>query len=364
MLQNFAFQALRLGRSNFRRTGAVKSFGFRYKSDTSSSLNLFTPVWKDQAANTIIKFVPQQMAYVVERMGRFSRILTPGLAFLVPVADKISYIHCLKERALEIPTQSAITLDNVSIGLDGVLYIQVYDPYKASYGIEDADYAISQLAQTTMRSEIGRLTLDHVLRERQSLNEHISEAINKAAENWGIRCLRHEIRDIRPPESVVMAMHQQVSAERQKRAEILASEGKRQSVINVAEGDKQSEILDSESQKIRTINAALAEAQAIRERAFATAKGIDVLSDMISQKDHGADAVNLHVAEQYLKNFGNLAKTSNTMILPATANDISSMVTQALSIYKQVSNSPAPSNSLHKEISSLKSNSAETDMKR
>ncbi|EAQ85294.1 hypothetical protein CHGG_09308 [Chaetomium globosum CBS 148.51] len=197
--------------------------------------------------NTVVRFVPQQTAWIVERMGKFNRILQPGLAILIPFLDRIAYVKSLKEVAIEIPSQSAITADNVTLELDGVLYTRVFDAYKASYGVEDAEYAISQLAQTTMRSEIGQLTLDHVLKERAALNTNITQAINEAAQAWGVTCLRYEIRDIHAPKPVVDAMHRQVTAERSKRAEILDSEGQRQSAINIAEGQKQSAILASEA---------------------------------------------------------------------------------------------------------------------
>ena len=199
-------------------------------------------------SNTLIKFVPQQEAWIVERFGKFNRILEPGLAILFPFVEKIKYVKTLKEVAVEIPSQSAITQDNVTISLDGVLYYKITDPYKASYGVEDADFSVAQLAQTTMRSEIGQLTLDRTLAERAQLNVNIVNAINEAATAWGIRCMRYEIRDIQPPEQVVKAMHSQVSAERQKRAQILESEGSRQSAINVAEEDDE-ECKDSKSSK-------------------------------------------------------------------------------------------------------------------
>lgn len=224
-------------------------------------------------ANTIVKFVPQQTAWIVERMGKFSRILQPGLAILVPLIDRIAYVKSLKEAAIEIPSQSAITADNVTLELDGVLYTRVFDPYKASYGVEDAEYAISQLAQTTMRSEIGQLSLDHVLKERAALNTNITQAINEAAQDWGVTCLRYEIRDIHAPAGVVEAMHRQVTAERSKRAEILESEGQRQSAINIAEGRKQSVILASEALRAEQINMATGEAEAILLKARATASG-------------------------------------------------------------------------------------------
>ena len=217
--------------------------------------------------NTIVKFVPQQEAWVVERFGKFFRLCEPGLTFLLPFVDRISYVKSLKEVTIEVPSQRAITQDNVSIEIDGVLYYRVEDPYKASYGIDDSDFAMSQLAQTTMRSEIGQLTLDRTLAERAQLNHNIVNAINAAAKEWGIQCLRYEIRDIHPPETVLVAMHQQLSAERRKRAEILESEGHRQAAINVAEGERQAKILQSEAGKMEEINRACGEAEAILLRA-------------------------------------------------------------------------------------------------
>ncbi|KAF2729767.1 hypothetical protein EJ04DRAFT_515676 [Polyplosphaeria fusca] len=288
-------------------------------------------------ANTIVRFVPQQTAWIVERMGRFHRILEPGLAILIPFLDRIAYVKSLKESAIEIPSQSAITADNVTLELDGVLYTRVFDAYKASYGVEDADYAISQLAQTTMRSEIGQLTLDHVLKERANLNANITAAINEAAQDWGITCLRYEIRDIHAPDPVVEAMHRQVTAERSKRAEILESEGQRQSAINVAEGKKQSVILASEALKAEQINIASGEAQAILVKAQATAQGIDAVGRAIAEgKGAAQGAVSLSVAEKYVEAFGKLAKEGTSVIVPGNVGDIGSMIASAMAVYGNV----------------------------
>ncbi|KND00434.1 uncharacterized protein SPPG_04753 [Spizellomyces punctatus DAOM BR117] len=288
-------------------------------------------------ANTVVKFVPQQEAWIVERMGKFHRILEPGLAILVPVLDRIRYVKSLKEVAVEIPSQSAITHDNVTLELDGVLYYRVVDPYKASYGVEDAEFAVAQLAQTTMRAEIGQMTLDRTLAERTQLNFNIVNAINSAAADWGIKCLRYEIRDIHPPENVVVAMHQQVSAERRKRAEILESEGARQASINVAEGRKQSAILESEAVKARQINHAQGEAEAILLRAQANSQSIERIAQAIqSHGNTGQDAVSLSVAEKYIEAFGALAKEGTTVVVPSNVNDISGMVTQMMTVYNAV----------------------------
>ncbi|KAF1828763.1 hypothetical protein BDW02DRAFT_574613 [Decorospora gaudefroyi] len=292
--------------------------------------------------NTVIRFVPQQTAWIVERMGKFNRILEPGLAVLIPFIDRIAYVKSLKENALEIPSQSAITADNVTLELDGVLYTRVFDAYKASYGVEDAEYAISQLAQTTMRSEIGQLTLDHVLKERANLNANITAAINEAAQDWGVTCLRYEIRDIHAPEPVVEAMHRQVTAERSKRAEILESEGQRQSAINIAEGKKQSVILASEALRAEQINMASGEAEAILLKATATANGIDAVARAIAQGEGAAqNAISLSVAEKYVEAFGNLAKEGTSIIVPGNVGDIGSMIASAMAVYGNVSTSQA-----------------------
>ncbi|GKU03235.1 cell division cycle 20 cofactor-apc complex [Fusarium langsethiae] len=293
-------------------------------------------------ANTVIRFVPQQTAWIVERMGKFNRILDPGLAVLVPFIDRIAYVKSLKEVAIEIPSQSAITADNVTLELDGVLFTRVFDAYKASYGVEDAEYAISQLAQTTMRSEIGQLTLDHVLKERAALNTNITAAINDAAEAWGVTCLRYEIRDIHAPGAVVEAMHRQVTAERSKRAEILESEGQRQSAINIAEGKKQSVILASEALRAERINEADGEAEAIRLKASATAQGIDAVSESILRGDTGAQAaVSLRVAEKYVDAFGKLARESTAVVVPGNVGDISGMIATGLSVFGKVGQAQA-----------------------
>ncbi|OJK00465.1 hypothetical protein ASPACDRAFT_118753 [Aspergillus aculeatus ATCC 16872] len=292
--------------------------------------------------NTVVRFVPQQTAWIVERMGKFHRILEPGLAFMIPFIDRIAYVKSLKESAIEIPSQNAITADNVTLELDGVLYTRVVDAYKASYGVEDAEYAISQLAQTTMRSEIGQLTLDHVLKERATLNTNITQAINEAAQSWGVVCLRYEIRDIHAPEGVVAAMHRQVTAERSKRAEILDSEGQRQSAINIAEGRKQSVILASEAMRAERINQAAGEAEAILLKAQATAKGIDLVAKAIEAGQENAHgALSLSVAEKYVDAFSKLAKEGTAVVVPGNVGDMGNMIAQAMAVYGKVSQSQA-----------------------
>ncbi|NWV71526.1 STML2 protein, partial [Malurus elegans] len=283
--------------------------------------------------NIGVLFVPQQEAWVVERMGKFHRILEPGLNFLIPLLDRIRYVQSLKEIVINVPEQSAVTLDNVTLQIDGVLYLRVMDPYKASYGVEDPEYAVTQLAQTTMRSELGKLSLDRVFRERESLNASIVDAINQASDCWGIRCLRYEIKDIHVPPRVKESMQMQVEAERRKRATVLESEGTRESAINVAEGQKQAQILASEAEKAEQINkAAGREANAMLVKARAKAEAIQLLAAALSQQ-HGNAAASLSVAEQYVNAFSKIAKDSNTVLLPANTGDVTNMVAQALGIY-------------------------------
>ncbi|KAL1266848.1 hypothetical protein QQF64_002523 [Cirrhinus molitorella] len=286
--------------------------------------------------NTVVLFVPQQEAWVVERMGRFHRILEPGLNFLIPILDRIKYVQSLKEIVIDVPEQSAVSLDNVTLQIDGVLYLRILDPFKASYGVEDPEYAVTQLAQTTMRSELGKLTLDKVFRERESLNSNIVHSINQASDEWGIRCLRYEIKDIHVPPRVKESMQMQVEAERKKRATVLESEGTREAAINVAEGRKQAQILASEGEKAEQINKAAGEANAVLAKAEAKAKAIRLLSEALTQQNGNA-AASLSVAEQYVSAFSNLAKESNTILLPSNTGDISSMVTQAMTIYSSLS---------------------------
>ncbi|XP_044044571.1 stomatin-like protein 2, mitochondrial [Siniperca chuatsi] len=282
--------------------------------------------------NTVVLFVPQQEAWVVQRMGRFHRILKPGLNFLIPILDQIRYVQSLKEIVIDIPEQSAVSLDNVTLQIDGVLFLRILDPFKASYGVEDPEYAVTQLAQTTMRSELGKLTMDKVFRERESLNSNIVHSINQASDEWGIRCLRYEIKDIQLPPRVKESMQMQVEAERRKRATVLESEGTREAAINVAEGCKQAQILASEGQKAEQINKAAGEAQAVLAKAEAKSKAIYLLSAALTE-ENGSAAASLSVAEQYVSAFSNLAKESNTLLLPSNAGDVSGMVTQAMTIY-------------------------------
>uniref|UniRef100_A0A182M2U9 Band 7 domain-containing protein n=1 Tax=Anopheles culicifacies TaxID=139723 RepID=A0A182M2U9_9DIPT len=293
--------------------------------------------YRSTPINTVIMFVPQQEAWIVERMGKFHRILEPGLNVLLPVVDRVKYVQSLKEIAIDVPKQSAITSDNVTLSIDGVLYLRILDPYLASYGVEDPEFAITQLAQTTMRSELGKMSLDKVFRERESLNISIVESINKASEAWGISCLRYEIRDIKLPSRVHEAMQMQVEAERRKRAAILESEGVRAADINVAEGKRQSRILASEAQKQEEINRANGEAAAIMALADARAKSLKIVAQSLSN-EHGRSAASLSVAEKYVVAFEKLAKQNNTLIVPSTASDVTSMVAQAMQIYNNLSN--------------------------
>jgi len=272
-----------------------------------------------------VKLVPQQQAWVVERLGRFQLTLKAGLNFIIPFIDTIAYKHSLKEDAFDIPSQTAITMDNVTLVIDGILYIKITDPKQASYGVRDPRYAISQLAQTTMRSELGKITLDKTFEERDTLNANIVQSINEASSVWGIQCLRYEIKDITPPDNVRQAMELQVAAERQKRAEVLDSEGKRQKEI----------ILKSEAAMTDQINRAKGEAEAILAVAEATAKGIELVATSI-EKTGGEKAVALRVAEQYIQAFSNLAKETNTILLPENTGDTGAMVAQALSVFNSI----------------------------
>lgn len=295
----------------------------------------------DTPINFGVMFVPQQEAWVVERMGKYHKILEPGINFLIPIIDKVKYLQSLKEIVIDIPEQSAITKDNVGLRLDGVLYLKIFDPYAASYGVDDAEHAISQLAQTTMRSELGKIDLDSVFKERESLNISIVESINKASKSWGIDCLRYEIKDVKLPAKVQEAMQMQVEAERKKRAAVLESEGQREASINKAEGIKQSKILVSQAYQLEQINQAVGEAEALLKVAQAKADSVRIMAEALSETK-GDQAASLYLAQQYVDKFGNLAKTNNTIIMPADVSNVNSMVVQAMSIYKKMNESQLP----------------------
>lgn len=281
------------------------------------------------------RIVPQQNAYVVERFGRYHKTLSAGPHVLIPFFDTVRYKHNLKEISLDIPEQICITKDNVQVGVDGVLFFRLIDPYKASYGIANFVFAIQQLAQTTLRSEIGKIDLDRTFEEREIINNAIVMAIDKATDAWGVKVLRYEIKSITPPRDVVEAMEKQMRAEREKRAKILESEGDRDSKINRAEGLKQEAIKNSEATKQKSINEAQGQAEAILSIAQATANGLKMVSDVLASPG-GKDAAKLRVAEEYIQQFGKLAKTSNTMIVPATASDISGMIATAFTVFEKM----------------------------
>lgn len=281
-----------------------------------------------------VKVVPQQQAHVVERLGKFHSQLNPGLNFIIPFVDRIAYKFSLKEVARDIPEQVCVTADNVQVGVDGVVFLQVMDAKKAAYGIGDYSFAVTQLAQTTMRSEIGKIDLDKCFEERTNINAAVVSSIDEAAQGWGVKVLRYEIKNITPPTSVLNAMEKQMQAEREKRAKILYSEGEKQSAINVAEGNRVKVVLESEAERQRQINQAEGEASAIKAIAQATAEGIELVAAAI-QKDGGIEAVQLRVAENLVEQYGKLAKETNTMILPANFADVGSLVTAAMSVVKQ-----------------------------
>ena len=279
--------------------------------------------------------VPQQSAYVVERLGKYSDTLNAGFHILLPFVDTIRYRHSLKETAVDIPEQVCITRDNVQVAVDGILYLKVLNPERASYGINDYHFALSQLAQTTLRSEIGKIELDRMFEERTNSNIQVVNELDKASESWGVKVLRYEIKNITPPKGVLDAMEKQMRAEREKRALILTSEGERDAAINQAEGEKQQVIKASEAKKQQQINEAEGGAAAILAIAQATAEGLRKVAETI-QVPGGQEAVQLRVAEQYIAKFGELAKTNNTLILPASVSDVGSMIAVAMNAIRQV----------------------------
>lgn len=272
--------------------------------------------------------VPQQKAYVVQRLGKYSRTLNAGFHILIPVVDSVAYRHSLKEEALDIPEQICITSDNVQVGVDGVLYIKILDPERASYGISDYLFAVSQLTQTTLRSEIGKLELDRTFEARAAINAAVVIEVDKASEAWGVKVLRYEIKNITPPTDVISAMEKQMRAEREKRAAILQSEGVRDAKINEAEGQKQRVIKESEALMQSKINAARGEAEAILAVAGATAEGLQKVGESLRLQG-GEKAMELRIAERYLTEFGNIARTGNTIVLPANLSEVGSMLTLA-----------------------------------
>jgi regulator of protease activity HflC (stomatin/prohibitin superfamily) len=278
-----------------------------------------------------VRVVPQQSAFVVERFGRFYATLEPGLNFIVPVFDRIAYRHSLKEVPLDVPEQVCITKDNTQLGVDGILYFQVTDPRLASYGSSNYIVAISQLAQTTLRSEIGKMELDKTFESRDEINRQIVSVLDEAGRSWGIKVLRYEIKSLTPPEAILRSMQQQITAEREKRALIAKSECERQQEINVADGEKQAAVLRSEGEKQAAINRAQGESTALRLIAEANAAAVRAVGEAISDKG-GMDAANLKVAQEYVAAFGRLAKESNTLIVPANAADIAALITTAMTV--------------------------------
>jgi regulator of protease activity HflC (stomatin/prohibitin superfamily) len=287
-----------------------------------------------------LRVVPQQRAWVLERLGRFHSVLQPGLNFVVPFLDRVAYKHDLREIPLDVPPQVCITRDNTQLQVDGILYFQVTDPRLASYGASNYVLAITQLAQTTLRSVIGRMELDRAFEERDQINAAVVNALDAAAANWGVKVLRYEIKDLTPPAEILRAMQAQITAEREKRAVILTSEGKRQEQINLAMGAREAAIAKSEGEKQAEINQAQGDASAILARAEATAKAIRQIGEALNEPG-GVAAVNLRVAEEYIEQFGKLARTTNTLILPANVADVGGFIATAMSVIRAEQRAPA-----------------------
>jgi len=285
--------------------------------------------------------VPQQSAFIVESLGKYSKTLSAGFHILIPFIDKIAYKHSLKEQAVDIAEQVCITRDNVQVGIDGVLYLQVLDARRASYGITNYQFAIAQLAQTTLRSEIGKIDLDRTFEERATINANVVSELDKASEPWGVKVLRYEIKNINPPHDVLSAMEKQMRAEREKRAVILNSEGVRDADINQAEGQKQRVIKESEAAKQQQINEADGEARAILAVATATAEGLKQVAAAVNSAG-GREAMQLRVAEDYVQQFGNLAKVANTLVVPANLSDVASMIALATKVFEHGAADAAP----------------------
>lgn len=283
--------------------------------------------------------VPQQSAFVIEYLGKYSRTLEAGFHILIPFVERSAYKHTLKEQATDIQEQICITRDNVQVGVDGVLYLKVLDPSKASYGIGNYVFAIGQLAQTTLRSEVGKIDLDRTFLERANINASVVSELDKASEPWGVKVLRYEIRNINPPADVLSAMEKQMRAEREKRAVILTSEGVRDAKINEAEGEKQRVIKESEAKQLQQINEAEGQAAAIRAIANATAEGLRSVADALTQAG-GDAAMQLRIAEQYVHEFGKLAQQGNTFVVPANLSDVGSMIAIATGMLKKSANGP------------------------
>ncbi len=286
--------------------------------------------------------VPQRNEYVIERLGKYRDTLSAGFHILIPFLDRVAYKRSLKEEPIDIPAQTCITADNVTMEVDGVLYLQVINARQSAYGIEDYRFAAIQLAQTSLRSAIGKISLDNTFEARETLNQQVVDALDEAAQNWGVKVLRYEIKDIQPPRSVLEAMEKQMRAEREKRAEIARSEGEKQALINRAEGERAEAIALSEGEKMKRINEAEGRAQEILKVAGATAEGLRKVAASLAAPG-GHDAANLDVAKKYLDQFGKLARENNTMILPGNLTDVASMVATAMSTLRQTDSRPAPS---------------------
>ncbi len=314
--------------------------------DTLTGPEMFSLAWKAIAivvvlvvVKTGIRFVPQNRAYIIERFGKYNRSMSAGLNFAIPIIESVAADRSLKEQPIDVPSQGAITRDNITLTVDGVLYIRVIDPVKATYGVEDYKFAVSQLAQTAMRSEIGKMELDKTFEERELLNTAIVNALNEASDPWGVQVLRYEIKDITPPQSVMEAMEAQMKAERVRRAKILESEGERQSAINIAEGHKASKVLAAEAEKSEKILYAEGEAQAILKVAEAQAESLRVVGEEAAT-EKGAKAIQLDLATKAIEARRAIADESTVILLPDSATDPSSLVAQAMAVMNKIKNNP------------------------